>query len=84
VAPGSCARRSDEHSLGPHLAPIRQRIESIFCTCKDLPTLERHSGPQPRPDCANASSRGSAAWPLSLPSTTDSDESGGALVNYCV
>ena len=27
---------------GPHLAPIRQRIESIFWTCKDLLTLERH------------------------------------------
>ena len=27
---------------GPHLAPIRQRIESIFQTCKDLLTLERH------------------------------------------
>ena len=26
----------------PHLAPIRQRIESIFWTCKDLLTLERH------------------------------------------
>jgi hypothetical protein len=25
-----------------HLAPIRQRIESIFWTCKDLLTLERH------------------------------------------
>ena len=27
---------------GPHIAPIRQRIESIFQTCKDLLTLERH------------------------------------------
>ena len=35
-------RRSDEHGAGPHLAPIRQRIESIFWTCKDLLTLERH------------------------------------------
>jgi hypothetical protein len=26
----------------PHLAPIRQRIESIFWTAKDLLTLERH------------------------------------------
>jgi Transposase DDE domain len=25
-----------------HLAPIRQRIESIFWTCKDILTLERH------------------------------------------
>ena len=35
-------RRRDEKSDGPHLAPIRQRIESIFQTCKDLLTLERH------------------------------------------
>jgi hypothetical protein len=35
-------RRKDEHSRGPHLAPIRQRIESIFWTCKDILTLERH------------------------------------------
>ena len=35
-------RRRDEPGSGPHLAPIRQRIESIFHTCKDLLTLERH------------------------------------------
>jgi len=35
-------RRRDERGRGPHLAPIRQRIESIFQTCKDLLTLERH------------------------------------------
>lgn len=35
-------RRKDEPAVGPHLAPIRQRIESIFQTCKDLLTLERH------------------------------------------
>lgn len=35
-------RRKDESGAGPHLAPIRQRIESIFWTCKDLLTLERH------------------------------------------
>jgi transposase len=35
-------RRKDEPGRGPHLAPIRQRIESIFQTCKDLLTLERH------------------------------------------
>ena len=34
--------RQDEPGQGPHLAPIRQRIESIFWTCKDLLTLERH------------------------------------------
>jgi hypothetical protein len=35
-------RRRDESGDGLHLAPIRQRIESIFWTCKDLLTLERH------------------------------------------
>ncbi len=35
-------RRRDEPGHRPHLAPIRQRIESIFWTCKDLLTLERH------------------------------------------
>ena len=34
--------RKDETAAGPHLAPIRQRIESIFWTAKDLLTLERH------------------------------------------
>jgi Transposase DDE domain len=32
----------NEPGRGPHLAPIRQRIESIFWTCKDILTLERH------------------------------------------
>jgi hypothetical protein len=35
-------RRKDEPGRGPHLAPIRQRIESIFWTAKDTLTLERH------------------------------------------
>ncbi|MBA3473274.1 MAG: transposase [Rubrobacter sp.] len=35
-------RRKDEPDKGSHLAPIRQRIESIFWTAKDLLTLERH------------------------------------------
>lgn len=34
--------RKDEPRPGPRLAPIRQRIESIFWTCKDLLNLERH------------------------------------------
>jgi len=35
-------QRKDEPAGGPHLSQIRQRIESIFWTCKDLLTLERH------------------------------------------
>ena len=34
--------RRDEPDQGVHLAPIRQRIESVFGTCKDLLSLERH------------------------------------------
>lgn len=34
--------REDEPESSIHLAPIRQRIESIFWTCKDILTLERH------------------------------------------
>lgn len=34
--------RKDEPDSPIHLAPIRQRVESIFWTCKDILTLERH------------------------------------------
>ena len=34
--------RKDEPGRGPHLAPIRQRIESIFWSLKGTLTLERH------------------------------------------
>ena len=40
--------RRDEPTQGPHLAPIRQRIESVFLTCKDLLSLERHGARTPR------------------------------------
>ena len=47
---GTIARpaRADEEAKGPHLAPIRQRIESVFWTCKDLLSLERHGARTPR------------------------------------
>ncbi len=35
-------RRKDEPGKGPHLAPIRQCIESIFWTAKDMLGLEDH------------------------------------------
>jgi hypothetical protein len=35
-------RRKNENGHRLQLAPIRQRIESIFQTCKDILTLERH------------------------------------------
>jgi hypothetical protein len=39
--------RATEPRSGPQLAPIRQRIESIFSTCKDLLSLERHGARTP-------------------------------------
>jgi hypothetical protein len=41
-------RRDESDQRSIHLAPIRQRIESVFCTCKDLLTLERHGARTPR------------------------------------
>lgn len=35
-------RRKNERGSDPHLAPIRQRIESVFWTCKDILSFERH------------------------------------------
>jgi hypothetical protein len=35
-------RRKEERGTGPHLAPLRQRIESIYWTCKGTLALERH------------------------------------------
>jgi hypothetical protein len=40
--------RKTEPPLAIHLAPIRQRIESVFWTCKDLLSLERHGARTPR------------------------------------
>jgi len=40
--------RTTEPPTGIHLAPIRQRIESVFWTCKDLLSLERHGARTPR------------------------------------
>ncbi len=40
--------RQNEPQHGPHLTPIRQRIESVFQTCKDLLSLERHGARTPR------------------------------------
>lgn len=40
--------RRNEPDHGVHLAPIRQRIESVFYTCKDLLSLERHGARTPR------------------------------------
>ncbi len=49
--------RQTEPQTGPHLAPIRQRIESVFWTCKDLLTLERHGARTPRNLLARVATR---------------------------
>jgi hypothetical protein len=36
------SRRDEPGRKGPHLAPIRQRVESIFWTAKDILCLQRH------------------------------------------
>jgi hypothetical protein len=41
--------RADEPHHGPHIAAVRQRIESIFWTAKDLLTLERHGARAAQP-----------------------------------
>ena len=40
-------RRADEPGRGPFLGLIRQRVESVFQTLKDLLTLERHGARTP-------------------------------------
>jgi hypothetical protein len=59
----------DEAGPGPHLLTIRQRIESIFWTRKDLLTLERH-GHGPWRACVSACSAASHASLPASASTT--------------
>jgi hypothetical protein len=65
-------RRRDEPGSSPHLAPIRQRIESIFWTCKDS-SPSNAMAHAPSKASENASSRGSAASPQQSHSTINSD-----------
>lgn len=39
-------RRKDEPGKGPHLAPLRQRVESILWTANDMLGLEDHGARQ--------------------------------------
>ncbi len=64
--------RKDEPGHGPHLAPIRQRIESIYWTCKDILTLERHGAPAPWRTSASASPHASPPSQPASHSTTTS------------
>ena len=54
--------RIDEPGSGPHLAPIRQRIESIFWICKDLLTLERHGARTLAGGSPSGSSLAAGVW----------------------
>ena len=61
-------KRSDKRGRGAHLAPIRQRIKSIFWTAKDLLTLERH-GARTMAGLRGACCSGSSASPPASAST---------------
>jgi hypothetical protein len=65
--------RKNDADNGLQLSSIRHRIESVFQTCKDILTLERHAAhtlPQPHGEPYSASSR---SRPAST-STTGSDD----------
>lgn len=55
-------RRRDEPEGGLHLAPLRQRIESIYWSAKDILALERHGARTPAA-CGPASRPASSPWP---------------------
>src|ERR1019366_2641475 len=65
-------RRKDEKGRGPHLAPIHQRIESIFWTAKDILGLERHGARTLHNLFVRMAMRSQHSPPPS-PSTTNSD-----------
>jgi hypothetical protein len=75
-------RRKDEPGRGPHLAPIRQRIESIFWTCKDLLTLERH-GARTLPGLRERVLQRFLCLAAAISLNHQLGRSSRALVNYC-
>jgi Transposase DDE domain len=75
-------RRKDEPGHGPHLAPIRQRIESIFWTCKDLLTLERH-GARTLPGLRERVLQRFLALAAGIALNHQLGRPSRALVNYC-
>jgi hypothetical protein len=75
-------RRKDEPGTGPHLAPIRQRIESIFWTCKDLLTLERH-GARTLPGLRERVLARFCALAAAITLNHQLGRPSRALVNYC-
>jgi transposase len=75
-------RRKDEPGRGPHLAPIRQRIESIFWTCKDILTLERH-GARTLPDIRERILQRFLCLAAAIALNHQLARPSRALVNYC-
>jgi transposase len=65
-------RRNDEPGQGPHLAPIRQRVESIFQTAKQMLGLEHHGARELHTLRARLATKFSRSPPRSR-STTASD-----------
>jgi hypothetical protein len=74
--------RRDEPGNGPHLAPIRQRIESIFWTCKDILTLERH-GARTLPGLRERVLARFVCLAAAITLNHQLDRPSRALVNYC-
>jgi hypothetical protein len=62
--------RRNERDHGIHLAPIRQRIESVFFTGKDLLSLERHGARTPRNLFGRIATRLLASLPASASTTS--------------
>jgi hypothetical protein len=75
-------RRKDERGRGPHLAPIRQRIESIFWTCKDILTLERH-GARTLPGLRERILQRFLCLAAAVTLNHELSRPSRALVNYC-
>jgi hypothetical protein len=75
-------RRKDEPGRGPHLAPIRQRIESIFWTCKDILALERH-GARTLPGLRERVLQRLLCLAAAISLNHQLDRPSRALVNYC-
>jgi hypothetical protein len=75
-------RRKDEPGRGPHLAPIRQRIESIFWTCKDILTLERH-GARTLPGLRERIPQRLLCLAAAVSLNHQLGQPSRALVNYC-
>jgi Transposase DDE domain len=74
--------RKDEPGPGPHLAPIRQRIESIFWTCKDVLTLERH-GARTLPGIRERIAQRLLTLAAAITLNHQLNRPTRALVNYC-